>query len=253
MSIDDIRPAAVPGLPDVNWGEEPATPERLYQEYGNDIAAATIQALQRIRADEPEITRMLITAASGSGARMPDELLAWRVKSPQSLARKIDKKTAGPAGDESAANIAGRLTDVVRYTAIVDRHEEIASRASAMVADLNRRGWQIVEAEQSYVAGNPYKGLHMLARTPSGQVIELQVHSVASQAIKDRQHVDYETERDDSQPIAERAAAHARMVAAWAAAPPPPGLDGLVLGGIAVVRKPYPNRYLRRPERRDDQ
>ena len=242
MSLDDIRPAPASDLPNVNWGPAPADPPHLYATYEPEVAAATVQVLQQIRSEEPKITRAMIAAAHSSNARMPDELLAWRVKSPQSLADKVTKKKRIRPGMPSA-DIAGRLTDVVRYTAIVDHLDEIVGCASAMASELTGHGWQIVEAEQSYVEGNPYKGLHLLARTPSGQVIELQVHSVTSQAIKDQHHSDYETERDDSKPRAERAAARQRMVEAWATIRAPACLDGLVLGGFTVARKAYPNPY----------
>lgn len=242
LTIEDLRPESSPALPDVDWDQDPPSPARLYEQYEPEVAAATIQTLQQVRAAEPDITRTLTDAANSSGARMTPELLAWRVKSPQSLARKIAKKKRSRP-DSPAATIAGNLTDVVRYTAIVEEHERISEHAATMAADLDRRGWTVIEAEHSFVDGNPYKGLHLLVRTRTGQVVELQVHSAASQAIKDRHHGDYELERDYDLPVAERATAHRRMVKAWAALPAPTGIDGLVLGQVAVVRKAYPNPY----------
>ena len=53
---------------------------------------------------------------------------------------------------------------------------------------MTARGWTVIEAEQSYLPGNPYKGLHLLVRHEDGQVAELQIQSVRSQQLKDRAH-----------------------------------------------------------------
>lgn len=75
--------------------------------------------------------------------------------------------------------------------------------ATATLTSLREQGWQILAAEHSYVAGNPYKGLHTLVRKGS-ITAELQFHTEASQALKDRAHVDYETARDATVPIPQR-------------------------------------------------
>lgn len=234
----------------MDWGPTPATPEDLYLRYDNDTAAATIHALQRIRQLEPEITASLLQAAATSDVQMTAALLAFRVKSPQSMARKIAAKVAATL-EISPEATGDRLTDVLRYTFIVDQHDQLVTHARTVVSNLQSRDWTVVEAEHSYVAGNPYKGLHLVMRSPTGQVVEVQVHSVPSQAVKDRMHVDYERQRDLHVPSAARAAARERMIRAWQKIRRPAGLDGLVLGGVDVVEKTYSSPL--RPLGRRDQ
>ncbi|KLL95735.1 hypothetical protein NJ76_23330 [Rhodococcus sp. IITR03] len=88
------------------------------------------------------------------------------MKSPASLARKLaDRVKAAPFAEPE--RIVEKITDVVRYTAI-SPPEHMVATARAMAAGLSHRGWMVIEAEQSYLDGNQYKGLHMLARHPDG-------------------------------------------------------------------------------------
>lgn len=67
--------------------------------------------------------------------------------------------------------------------------------------------------EHSYVAGNLYKGLHLLAQHPSGRAAELQLHSAESLTVKNANHGDYKIERDEyHHSLGDRAAAYRRMV-----------------------------------------
>jgi hypothetical protein len=177
--------------------------------------------------------------------------LAARVKSPGSLARKIADRSelkALPPHD-----VAGALTDVVRYTVASPDPGRLVTDTQGTVAALSERGWTVVEAQHTYASGNPYKGLHLLVRHPNGWVCELQAHSAESLEVKGAIHGDYEIERDLAQPVAERAAAHYRMVARSAELVEPAGLAELeTLGGCPVEARQLPDRYTTTQQRDAD-
>jgi ferredoxin-NADP reductase len=54
----------------------------------------------------------------------------------------------------------------------------------------------VVSAEHSYVAGNAYKGIHVLVHHGDERPHKIYFHSELSQAVKDQNHVNYEVERD---------------------------------------------------------
>ncbi len=242
-SIEVLRPDPAPDRPDVEWATDPAsTPRRLYADYPAEVAALVVDTVTAAKQQEAAMTADVL-AALPEGARMYG--LEFRMKSPASLARKLaDRVKAAPFVEPE--RIVEKITDVVRYTAI-SRPEHMVATARAMAAGLSHRGWMVIEAEQSYLDGNQYKGLHMLARHPHGLVAEFQFHTDASQQVKDDTHVDYERARDTSVPATERAALIEKMTTRWAQVPTPPGLAELSeLGGCPVTPKNYAPRKMNR-------
>ncbi|UPW06906.1 hypothetical protein M1C57_23695 (plasmid) [Rhodococcus pyridinivorans] len=240
-SIGALRPDPAPDRPDVEWATDPAsTPRRLYADYPAEVAALVVDTMTAAKQQEAAMTADVLAALPES-ARMHG--LEFRMKSPASLARKLaDRVKAAPFAEPE--RIVEKITDVVRYTAI-SRPEQVVATATAVVARLSDRGWTIVEAEQSYLDGNQYKGLHMLARHPDGRIAEFQFHTDASQQVKDDTHADYERARDTSVPATERVALIEKMTARWAQVPTPPGLTALSeLGGCPVTPKNYAPRKM---------
>ncbi|WP_162817574.1 hypothetical protein [Microbacterium paraoxydans] len=242
VDLEALRPGAMSAeIPEVEWGTVPTAAE-LYDKYDADVAAATIEALQRVSAHEPAITEAVF-AAVPEGCRTDG--LAFRMKSPASLARKIAKK-AELRPDLSAHDVSMRLTDFVRYTVVADKPDRLASCATETMDQLRAKGWIEIEAEHMYVDGNPYKGLHVIARhEASGQDVEIQFHTEQEIAIKNKFHEQYEIERNNDVPRSERAEAHEVMVVAWQDVEEPPGVVDLPIGDVVVVAKVYPNRYKR--------
>lgn len=157
---------------------------------------------------EPEFTSAL-TSAAGQ-ARIDG--LQYRVKSPDSLARKIASRRS--AGD-SLDDVAGQITDILRSTVVAERSDQVAATFTSVSSALESQGWAVSEIESSFVAGNPYKGLHFLV-SKDGVTAEMQVHTEQTMAIKLVHHADYEISRDPRRSEAERAAAWQTMVDAWA-------------------------------------
>lgn len=242
VDLASLRPGAMSDdVPEVEWETIPSAQD-LYDTLDPDVAAATIEALQRISIHEPAITAEVFGAVP-QDCRMDG--LAFRLKSPASLARKIATKTE-QRPDLTAHEVSAKLTDFVRYTVVAKEPERLVSCTTETMDELRARGWVEVEAEQSYVDDNPYKGLHVIAcHTPSGQDVEIQFHTEQEIAIKNAQHVQYEVERDRNVPRAERAQAREEMVAAWREVERPPGVVDLTIGNVVVVEKRYPDRYKR--------
>ncbi|MEN0072499.1 MAG: hypothetical protein AAGC63_16090 [Propionicimonas sp.] len=233
----------------MDWAKGP-DPAELWEQMPAPAVAEALGTLLDVRDEEREVTTTMLECKP-DGVRMHG--LEFRMKSPASLARKIaaKAKTKRLAPAEAAASI----TDLVRYTAVSAKHDDLVPTARTMVDALSAQGFTVHEAEHSYVPGNPYKGLHLLVTCPprsgidqesprQGMVVELQIHSEQSQRVKDSIHGDYELERDLHADWSQRAAARARMEAAASVLPAPPGLDDLdTLGGVTVMIKQYPNIY----------
>lgn len=247
VSLDQLRPHSAEGLPDVEWGEDAPGPAELYRRYGDQVAGATVASLQYLASAEPGITDDMLRSVP-EGCRLDG--LAHRMKSPGSLAAKIGRK-AERDPDASPYDVSAGITDLLRYTGVAPSAADVVPMARKAVRRLKRRGWTMVEAESSYVAGNPYKGLHTVLRhRETGQEVELQFHSEESIKVKGEWHQAYEVLRDDDRSRAERDQAYKAMASAWAAVPTPPGLDELVLGGLEVTHKVYPNLYDKRAKGR---
>ncbi len=183
------------------------------------------------------MTAQLLAAIESQPAALVG--LEYRIKAPSSLARKIRKVAVEKM--LTPAQAAERLEDVIRYTVTTAKVADLVPALSTVVDSLIARGWTVCSAEQSFVKGNPYKGIHLVLSGPSGHRCEIQFHTESAFEIKELGHPDYEIYRDIDRPLDERTPAFQRSVDAWAAVPTPPGLRNLTtLGGVAVKEKPYP-------------
>ncbi|RII06993.1 hypothetical protein DSC45_34765 [Streptomyces sp. YIM 130001] len=159
------------------------------------------------------------------------------MKSAGSLARKVATRYQKNP-NRSPQEHLNSMTDVVRYTIVSRNTDTVFSDAREMASSLRKLGWTMVEADHSYTEGATYKGLHFLARHPSGETVEIQAHSEQSMAVKDKNHIDYEVSRDLATPIADRVAANERMVARSATLRAPAGIQQAgELGGVPLEVK----------------
>lgn len=242
----NLAPEPADQLPEVDWADNAAQDgaEVVWRDYAPAIATETIAVLAETRTAERHTTADVVDAIP-AGARPHG--LEFRMKSPASLARKIRSRATTTAASQNAGglqSVSDKVADLLRYTAVTPRHDDVPATASSTVAALQARGYTVVSAEQSYAAGNVYKGIHVLVQYGDERPVEIQFHSELSQAVKDENHVDYELERDRSITYADRAAAHERMTARSNEIPAPAGLGALAsIGGIPLVEKIYPNPY----------
>ncbi|HWD77798.1 MAG TPA: hypothetical protein VG497_02925, partial [Kribbella sp.] len=155
-----------------------------------------------------------------------------RLKSPQSLARKI-RKMAGTEFNKQP------VEDVVRYTIVAPEPDDLVPTSLESYDSLNRRGWTINGAVHSYAEGSRYKGLHLFLQN-SGERVEVQIHSRESIDVKNKTRPLYVVERDPTQPRNKRAEARNAAIALSAQMRQPRGIDELTsVGGVPVEVRVY--------------
>lgn len=182
-------------------------------------AAASIADATRA---EPGVTKMLQGIADTFGGHM--EGLKNRLKTQGSLSRKVRDKSL--LKGRSQADIAAGMNDVLRYTMVLDPGKYAAGAQGALDGFVER-GFEIVDADNTWSPGNVYQGINAVLRAPNGTLFELQFHTSESFAAKSSTHADYELARDPSKTLAERQAAHDRMADLQSRVTVPPDVAGV--------------------------
>jgi hypothetical protein len=201
-----------------------------------------IKAAQRIREKaeraEPVITELMVNLAEKSGGQFAvlvdgTNSLEQRVKSTESLARKIDgdaEKKYGGDREKAADNIY----DAVRYTLNVDDNK-YTDNLERTVKTLEATGWKIDETKNFWQQGDPYDGVNMKV-SKDGVKVELQLHTPKSFEIKEvKLHKDYETYRE-SKNNTERQSLWDKMVNTAKAIPRPTNTAKLLTIGTLVTQ-----------------
>lgn len=232
----DVPPPAWSGKP----GEEP---REIFQSRPNSVANAALNTLLEALEHEPSMTEQLQAAvAAQQGAQLQG--LKHRLKSPSSLARKI--QTKGRERMLPYEQVAADLDDTIRYTVTTERLADLVPTLEGTIGALITQGWTVHTAEQSFVKGNPYKGIHLVLANPGGQRCEVQFHTASALAVKDRGHKHYDVYRDDNMDDTTRKRAFNRCVSLWDSVPTPPGLRRLTsLDGITMQVKDYREKPIR--------
>jgi hypothetical protein len=209
----------------LDWGDPIPTKSEIAAQYGDGTTARSLQLLTEAAAVEPRITNAMISAI---GAEATPYHLENRLKSPQSLARKLVKFEDFYRRSQQVPE------DVLRYTAAVKHPDELTKAAIRTIDRLNDNEWRTEAAHHSYVDGSRYKGLHAFLRA-HGERVELQVHSGESIDVKERTTPLYEIERDPDQPRAARDEARRECIALSDQMTQPAGIGDLKeLGGVPV-------------------
>jgi hypothetical protein len=208
----------------LDWGPELLPMERIAELYGAEAARRSLGLLENAVDAEPVITQQFLEA-------LPEEAAAYglehRVKSPESLARKVR--------DRTDAERRFLIDDLLRYTAITETPDELVNVARRTVEDLQQVGWQPKYAMHSYTENSRYKGIHVYLATPGAPRTEVQFHSRASMLIKEATTSWYQIERSATASVDERAAARRKCVELSATLQQPAGIQQLTaLGGKRV-------------------
>lgn len=131
-------------------------------------------------AAEPVITKLVEGIAQQSGAKL--EGLSQRIKSTDSLARKIDADAEqGYQGDRKKA--AEEISDANRYTLSVNDTDYADTLQSAVTA-FEATGWK-VRVKNFWQSGDPYDGVNIKAER-DGIKVEVQVHTPKSFQTKEK-------------------------------------------------------------------
>ena len=179
-------------------GKQPVTATAAAKDHTIPGASKEAQeAYDAIRAKEPQISKDMIEIAGQSGSEMYG--LDFSVKTGKSIASKINRIKNKPENREKTdAELVNGMGDLVRYTQLTD-HNNIAAATKSTVDQLKKKGYTVNEVDNKYnKKGSDYKGVHIGAVSPSGQQIELQIHSKQSMKVKETIHPMYDVSRENS-------------------------------------------------------
>lgn len=179
-------------------GKQPVTATAAAKDHTIPGASKQAQAAyDAIRAKEPQISKDMIEIAGQSGSEMYG--LDFSVKTGKSIASKINRiKNKSENREKTDAELVNGMGDLVRYTQLTD-HNNIAAATKSTVDQLKKKGYTVNEVDNKYnKKGSDYKGVHIGAVSPSGQQIELQIHSKQSMKVKETIHPMYDVSRENS-------------------------------------------------------
>lgn len=142
-------------------------------------AAEAIALRKRAEELEPEITGKITSMVTERGGTM--EGLEQRLKTTDSLARKIDADAEAEYGGDRAA-AAANISDAVRYTAVIG-DAQYTDGARTIIRDLEKDGYT-VRAKNFWQKGDDYQGINIKA-TKNGVTVELQLHTPTSLDVKE--------------------------------------------------------------------
>jgi hypothetical protein len=162
------------------WANNMVTDKEPEQGQSKEAIALARAVREKAVAAEPVITKLVEGIAQQSGAKL--EGLSQRVKSTDSLARKIDLDAEqGYGGDKKKA--AEEISDANRYTLSVNDTDYASTLQSAVTA-FEATGWK-VRVKNFWQAGDPYDGVNIKAER-DGVKVELQVHTPVSFRTKEK-------------------------------------------------------------------
>jgi len=121
----------------------------------------------------------------------------YKYKGVGSLTRKIYDKARERGLPEPVQ--AHGIDDALRYTAVFNRHE-YAESVNKLIGKLKEEKFDIIEVDNRWDDASDYKGIHIIARSPTGQRFEVQAHTHRSFRIQVRLHEIYDKTRTNPPP-----------------------------------------------------
>lgn len=211
----------------LNWGNPLPTKAQLAATFGDSAVLRSLNSLQARIQSEPATTGDFLAALPPG---VESYKLESRVKSPQSLARKVRDFLETLDIDEP--------DDILRYTVLTAEADDLVDATTATVAGLSGSGWRVRRAYHSYTEGSRYKGFHAGMHSAASGTVEVQFHSAASMAVKEATTAQYKVERSADATPADRMLARLQSIELANSLRPPAGLLGLShLGGVPVAVK----------------
>jgi hypothetical protein len=178
------------------WANNMVADREPEQGQSREAIALARAVRERAVAAEPAITKLVQAVADQSGAKL--EGLSQRIKSTDSLSRKIDQDAEKEfQGDRNKA--AEEISDANRYTISVNDND-YADTLKSTVSAFEETGWK-VRVKNFWQSGDPYDGVNLKAER-DGIRVEVQVHTPKSYQIKEKALHDvyevYRKSKDDS-------------------------------------------------------
>lgn len=215
------------------------TVEQDSSSYGTVVDRATKRRLCKAVKNELTLTNNLLHLGM-TDAKLVD--LSKRLKSPASMSRKLASEAVSEGyyldslDAEQANSIAESLNDIVRYTFLCEKHDDITRIIQESSEKLLCKGYETVQIKNSYIDGNRYKGFSIVWEHPTNKEnFEIQYHSEMSLRLKKDSHRLYRVLRNFENSFEERSAAVQQCQEIYDALPTPEGLNNLKKIGSSVV------------------
>jgi hypothetical protein len=221
--LDRLADRPTPPPPTEQPAVEEERPEGSWEAAGRyltpELNALADRELAARREAEPTITAMMKRLESqleyGELAGL-DNALKSEDRFKEKLAVQIARRPELPAD-----RLAAEIHDGIRYTIVFD-DERYAAGVSAACGRLEREGYELLVRAPRW-GDELYRGVNSRWADPAGQVFEVQFHTPASLAAKERTHEAYEQRLDPRVPDAEKQRLAALEGEINAAVPVPPG------------------------------
>lgn len=186
-----------------------------------DLNAVADQAIAKMRAAEPPISRGVQSAARDVGAGMagfPEHVL----KGPDRYKEKLAKLIADNPARKPEDLMRSKIHDGIRYTFTFSDDRYVKGVAD-VTAVMERQGFKLVQQKPSWSEHGKYKGVNTRWHGPDGQLFELQIHTPSSLWAKEVTHEIYEYKRNLTPEDRKRLEEYEKQL--FEAVPVPPGAD----------------------------
>lgn len=155
-------------------------------------AAIARRQMKTMEALEQEVTPQVIELAETLGGEMDG--LQYRIKTEDSLARKIADEAKGKEGLFEMKS--REMSDIVRYTMKFDSEKYVDGVEGALNA-LESRG-MAVRVKNFWLPNQPYRGINVAVTAQNGETFELQFHTPESLETKHKTHPIYSQYREET-------------------------------------------------------
>lgn len=200
-------------------------PDQLRDERGRwatDPSSANTEAAQeiveKVAVAEPAVTADMTRISAALGGEMLG--LDFRLKSVESLSRKIDDKMREGM---TRAQAGASVKDALRYTMSFETGDYTENVVAAL-DELQQSGYRIEEIKNYWEPGDPYSGINAVVGF-FDMKMEVQFHTPESFATKMAAHEEYQEYRAADSTPEERARLYSAMAEDWETVPIPPEVD----------------------------
>lgn len=217
-----------------------------------DIWSAMTSArpfVDRARLNEPPISAAfddVVAESGGTAWRRSFALKSLKSATEKTVRDSVDYIANGASPEEAREHAAAEIHDLVRYTAtwplakyakgVNDFLDGMRARGFTVFVD---RGQQQVKNYMHSGEGNTYRGINANLVDPNtGQVFEVQFHTVRSLRTAERMHDFYEGIRKLPKDDPRYVSGCAYMEAEWNAVPIPPGSESIGFLKLKKARIP---------------
>lgn len=149
---------------------------------------------------EHGITNTLKNVAQATGTELVG--LKFRVKTPESIARKIEGKIVSEG--KSVKDAVEDMRDVNRYT-LSASPKNLVNATKSTIEEMKKNGFECFKKKCTFYEGSEYFGINMGFKNTKGQKVEVQANTPESLKVKEANHLLYEEQRLPSTTDAKKA------------------------------------------------